>query len=81
MASTIRVSSRGQLIIEDIVKMTKKQKVEILEEALEDYRFRERMRILSEDFDRLRSNEEAWQQELEERRELDGTIGDGLEDE
>lgn len=81
MASTVRVSSRGQLILEDIVKMTKKQKIEILEEALEAYRFRERMRILSEDFDRLRSNEEAWQQELEERRELDGTIGDGLEDE
>jgi hypothetical protein len=38
------------------------------------------MRILNEEYERLRSDEKKWKQELDERQELDGTLADGLEE-
>lgn len=44
-------------------------------------RFRERMDALNEAYANLRKNEEAWAEELAERKVLEGTLMDGLEDE
>lgn len=81
MALTARISPNSDAIIQELVFKTGKTKVEIIDEALEAYRFQERMRILSEQYERLRADEKAWEQELKERQELEGTLMDGLEDE
>lgn len=81
MALTARISQNSDAIIQELVLKTGKTKVEIIEEALESYRYYERMRTLSEQYERLRSDKKAWEQELKERQELDGTLLDGLDDE
>ena len=80
MASTVRISSHSDAIIDELVADTGKSKIVIIHEALEAYRFHERMRKLDEQYSKLSSNEKAWQQELDERKELDGTLTDGLEE-
>lgn len=81
MSRTARISSGSDAILEELVAKTRKTKIEIIDAALEIYSFRERMRLLNEDYENLRSNTEAWEKELEERSQLEGTISDGLEDE
>ena len=53
--------------------------IEIIESALESYRHYERMRLLNDSFRKLRANTAAWKEE-EERRILEGTLTDGLEE-
>lgn len=80
MASTARISSTSEHIIEELMTTTGKSKVDIIEEALKSYHFHERMKILHEDYERLRSDKKAWAEELKERKELEGTLLDGLEE-
>jgi hypothetical protein len=80
MAVTARISSHSDEIIKEFTVMTGKTKIEIIEEALDLYRYHEKMRLLKQQFKKLRSNSKAWKQEMEERKELEGTLSDGLED-
>lgn len=80
MAATARISVMSDLIIQELANTTGKSKIEIIEEALKSYRFHERMKLLNEEYFHLQSNEELWKKELEERKLLEGTILDGLED-
>lgn len=50
-------------------------------EASKSNRYQERMRVLNEQFECLRADKNAWEQELKERQELEGTVRDGLEEE
>lgn len=79
MALTARISSNSDEIIHELAARTGKSKIEIIEAALEDYRFKEKMRLLNDEYERLKLNNLAWQQELEERIEIEGTVSDGLE--
>lgn len=81
MALTARISQNSDAIIQELVHQTGKTKVEIIDEALECYRYHERMRLLSEQYERLRADKKAWKRELKERQEIEGTLMDGLEDE
>lgn len=81
MAHTARISPESDAIIEELVTKTGKSKIVIIEEALESYRFQERMRMFNESYTRLKGDKEMWKEELKDREELEGTIGDGLEDE
>ncbi|MBA3604293.1 MAG: hypothetical protein H0W50_11815 [Parachlamydiaceae bacterium] len=81
MAHTARISPASDAIISDLVNKTGKSKIVIIEEALESYRFRERMRLFNESYEKLRTDEKKWLEELEERSTLEGTLEDGLEDE
>ena len=80
MALTARISPVSDHIIEELVTATGKAKIVIIEEALKSYRFHERMRILNQEYERLRSDNKAWAEELKERNELEGTLFDGLEE-
>ena len=80
MALTARISPVSDAIIQDLVNKAGKSKIVIIEEALESYRFRERMRLFNESYERLKTDKQKWTQELEERELLEGTLGDGLED-
>lgn len=76
-----RISQESDAIIEEIINETGKSKIVVIEEALKLYRFRERMRLFNESYERLRSDKKLWNQELKVREDLDGTLNDGLEDE
>lgn len=80
MAQTARISSRCDAIIREMVNLTGHSKVEIIEHALEAYRRNERMRLLNEAYRNLQANQSAWEEELKEREEIEGTINDGLEE-
>lgn len=80
MASTARISSNSDRIIEELVNTTGKLKIEIIEEALKFFYFHERMKKLNEEYEKLRSDEKGWAEELSERQELEGTLLDGLEE-
>lgn len=60
--------------VQELVSKTGKTKIAIIDEALESYRFQERMRILNEQYKHLRTDKKAWKQELKERQELEGTL-------
>lgn len=80
MALTARISLASDHIIGELVNSTGKSKIDIIEEALKSYRFHERMRLLNEEYKKLRSDTRAWGSEIEERTELEGTLFDGLEE-
>lgn len=79
MALTIRISDEIDHILKELTVKTGKSKIEIIDEALKSYRFHERMRLLNNEYEQLRSDEKAWHEELEERKELEGTLLDGFE--
>jgi len=80
MALTARISGESDHILQELTAKTGKSKIEIIDEALKSYRFHERMRRLNEEYERLRSHKKVWNQELKERKELEGTLLDGLEE-
>lgn len=80
MALIARISPTSDEIIHELVDKTGKSKIVIIEEALESYRFRERMRLFNESYERLKADTKAWTEELKERAVLEGTLMDGLED-
>jgi len=81
MAQTARISSRSDLIIQEMVSLTGHSKVEVIEHALETYRRNERMRLMNEAYQTLQSDKSAWKEELKDRKELEGTIADGFDEE
>ena len=81
MAQTARISSRSDLIIQEMVSLTGYSKVEVIEHALENYRRNERMRLMNQGYENLQSDKSAWNEELKDREELEGTIADGFEEE
>ena len=80
MALTARISSTTDHIIDELVEITGKSKVIIIEEAIQSYFFQERMSRLNDEYLKLQSNKKDWADELKERKELEGTLLDGLED-
>lgn len=54
MAQTSRISVKSDEIIHEMISITGKAKIEIIEEALEVYRYHERMRLFNEAYDKLR---------------------------
>lgn len=80
MAQTARISPKSNNIIQEMSRLTGKSKVEIIESALENYRHKERMRLFNDNYQKLKKDKKAWSLELEERKHLEGTLNDGLED-
>lgn len=81
MGSSARLSSESDAIINEMMAKTGKTKITIIQEALEYYRFKEKMRLFNESYEQLKTHKAKWKQELEERNELEGTLSDGFEDE
>lgn len=79
MAQTARISSKSDNIIKEISSLTGMSKIEIIDSALEVYRHKERMRLLNDSYRRLRADKASWDEEINEREELEGTLEDGFE--
>ncbi len=80
MAQTARISSRSDEIIQEMNALTGKSKVEIIESALESYRHHERMALFNKGYQTLSKDKKLWIEELKERKELEGTLTDGLDE-
>ena len=80
MAQTARISPKSDSIIQEMSLITGKNKIEVIESALEFYRHKERMRLFNEGYFRLSQDSKEWNEEKEERKQLEGTLKDGLEE-
>lgn len=56
MARTARISPISDIIIDELANQTGKSKIEIIEEALKSYRFRERMRLFNEGYLKIKKS-------------------------
>lgn len=81
MAQTARISQKSDEIAEELHAITGESKIAIIEAALIEYRYRERMRLFNEAYEKMHHDKSAWEDELKERSTLEGTLTDGLEDE
>ena len=80
MAQTARISVRSDYIIQEMSHLTGKSKVEIIEFALETCLHQERMRLFNEGYQKLSKNKKAWDEEIADRENLEGTLQDGFEE-
>lgn len=77
-SSTVRISGSTKKALREIVKMTGVSQVEVLSEAVEEYRRKVALEAINESFARLTREDLAeYRREFEE---WDVTLMDGLED-
>ena len=79
--TTAKISPSSARILERLQHRYHKPKTVLIDLALKKYEDQIFLDEVNEGYARLKKDKKAWQEELEERRELEGTIGDGLEDE
>ena len=77
----IRISAHAKATLRELARHEGKPMQTVLDEAIECY---QRERFLDEAnaaYARLKSDPEAWKEELAEREQWDGTLADGIEKE
>ena len=80
MAVTMRVTKETHSTVKRMASDRGIPMTELLKEIVEKARKAEIIRQINEGYARLREDPKAWAEELEERREWDCTLLDGLED-
>lgn len=79
--TTAKISQKTALILERLQRRYHKPKTVLIDLALKKYEEQMFLEEVNEGYARLKADKKAWEEELKEREELEGTIGDGLEDE
>lgn len=77
MSTQMRISEATHAVIKNLASEYGESMQSIVETAVERYRRELFLQTLNEDFKRLREDEAAWAQELEERALWDNTLLDG----
>ena len=80
MATTIRVSEEVRNLSRDMAAQRGVSTGELVHEAVESLRRQELRRQANAGYAALRADEEAWEEELRERKVWDTTLADGIED-
>lgn len=78
MTTTAKISGQSLLILERLQKRFHKPKTALIDQALKCYEDQLLLDEINEGYARLKADKKAWKKELNERNELEGTIGDGL---
>lgn len=82
MASTqVRISDNTRQVLRSLSSQKGESMQEIVEKAVEGYRRRTFLEGLSNDFQALQKDPEAWREEQDERALWDNSLQDGLENE
>lgn len=76
---TARVSEKARRMLRELARETGRTMQEVLEEAIEAYRRRVFLERCNAAYAALRSDPQAWEEEMQERREWEGTLADDLE--
>jgi predicted transcriptional regulator len=80
MASmTVRVTQQTHQVLRELAAARGESLQQVLEDAVERYRRERFFADLHAAYARLRADQTAWEEELAERAELEGTLADGLD--
>jgi predicted transcriptional regulator len=79
-STTVRVTEHTHELLRELAAATGEPLQRVLEEAVERYRRERFFADLHAAYARLAGDRAAWAAVLDERAELDGTLGDGLRD-
>ena len=79
-STTVRVSEHTHELLRKLAASTGEPLQKVLERAVEHYRREQFFVELDAAYARLQADPVAWADELAERAELEGTLGDGLDD-
>jgi predicted transcriptional regulator len=77
-STTVRVTEHTHALLRELAAATGEPLQQVLEEAVERYRRDRFFADLHAAYARLAGDQAAWQEELDERTELEGTLADGL---
>jgi predicted transcriptional regulator len=79
-STTVRVSEHTHELLRELAAATGQPLQKVLERAVENYRREQFFAELNAAYARLQADPVAWEEELAERRLLEGTLADGLDD-
>jgi hypothetical protein len=79
--TTAKISMQSARILNRLQRRFHKPKTVLIDQALKSFEDQILLEEINEGYARLKADKKAWKEELDERQELQGTIGDGLEDE
>lgn len=79
--ANIRISAQGREILRELARKQRQPMGAILERAIERYRRASFLEEANASYAALRSDPEAWAEEVAERNLWEGALTDGLEDE
>jgi predicted transcriptional regulator len=79
-STTVRVTDHTHEMLRELAAATGKPLQQVLEQAVEQYRRDRFFADLHAAYVRLADDRAGWQEELDERAELDGTLADGLDE-
>ncbi|MBI2941403.1 MAG: toxin-antitoxin system protein [Chloroflexi bacterium] len=77
--TTVRISEAARETLRALAAQMGEPMQRVLEKAIEEYRRRQFFEEVNAAYAALRSDPEAWEEELAERRLLEGTLTDDLE--
>ena len=78
---TMKISEETHRLIESVARHEGQSVQAVVEKAVEAYRRAQMLRETNQAYRRLRRNPQAWREEAGERKTLEGTLADGLQDE
>lgn len=79
-STTVRITEQTREILRELAEETGESMQDVLARAVESYQRQRFWQRVNAAYSKLRSDPEAWQQELEERAAWDVTLKDGLDD-
>jgi predicted transcriptional regulator len=79
-STTVRVTEHTHAVLRELAEATGEPLQQVLEEAVERYRRERFFADLHAAYARLAGDRAGWQEELDERAQLEGTLADGLDE-
>jgi hypothetical protein len=81
MSLNMRVSERTRQTVRQLANKQGVSMQHVLDQAVEQYRREQLLEEANRAFAALRQDPQEWERELQERRDWDATLLDGIEDE
>lgn len=79
--TTAKISPKTARILDRLQRRYHKPKTILIDLALQKYEEQILLEEINEGYARLKADKKAWKEELKDRQELEGTVGDGLDNE
>ena len=77
--TTVRINSKSRSILKELVGKQNDTQTQLIQKALENYQRAIFLMDYRRGYELLKSDKEAWAEEMAEREAWDSTISDGLE--
>ena len=80
-STTVRIKPHSHQALRELARTSGKSLQDVLERAIEGYRRNRILDNVNDSYARLRSDQNRWREELDERALYENTLMEGLEDE